>query len=349
MRSSRTKLLLTIALPIILVTATATRARATDAAALLARGIEAFDKASFDKARALLAKAAAAAGSDAKLAAKAELHIGLAWAIEGKSENARTAFERALGYDVSLDIDRSRYSGDVAKVFDTTRGKLRGTLVVTGAPAGAQIRVDGKQTGAASTQRIGRHRIEVISADGKHRVSANAVVRVDKSTEVAVKLPGAALTKRPDGDDAGDKPAKARGGRLWTWIALGTGVALAATSIGLFVHAGTLSSEEEDIIKNVLSPVGTYNPDTGTWSRRDSATLKQFIDANQARIDKHDEVRKFENISYVLTAVAGALGVAAVVLFFVEGSSASSDRDSKASFAPMIGPGVAGASLDMRF
>jgi hypothetical protein len=196
---------------------------------------------------------------------------------------ARRVYSRAVeGERAELDswlpvLARGAVYGDVGRVH----------LVVT--PAGAEVRLDAQPLGTGTEWdldgfALGPHVIDV-SADGYF--DRREVVRVDlQPIEVSVELV-------PTTVEVG-----VTSGRLWTWVALGTG--LAATGAGVAFGLASQSTQE------------TFDEEAGQ-ARVDLDALGDLQDTGEGQA----------TLSNVFFGIGAASLAAAVVLFFVEGAGES--------------------------
>lgn len=110
---------------------------------------------------------------------RAHQHLGLVAAARRQMVQAREAFKAALIDDPELDVDRSRVPPEVTAEWDAARGLILGTLRVDAPEAGARVLVDGAERGltpAALRIAVGRHKVDVVSADGFRRWSGGTVL-----------------------------------------------------------------------------------------------------------------------------------------------------------------------------
>lgn len=170
---------------------------------------------------------------------------------------------------------------------------LTGGVKVTSMPAGAALKVDGKEKGKAPAiagkLKPGKHTVE-LTLSGYKPVTREVVVEAGKELAVEVKLEKRpANLPRPVLQPV--TPSVKKRGRLWTWVAAGSAVALAGVGIGFGLWAQSGYDEYVEVAS------------TGTRARYD--TLK-------------DAVPMRATVSTIGFATAGALAVTAAVLFFLE-------------------------------
>lgn len=214
----------------------------------------------------------------------------------------RTVLTELTVWDVSAGEPRRVYSRAVEGERDEldswlpvlARGAIYGDvgqvrLVVT--PAGAEVHLDAQRLGSGSEWdldglALGPHVIDV-SADGYF--DRREVVRVDlQPVEVRVELV-------PTTVEVG-----VTSGRLWTWVALGTG--LAATGAGVAFGVASQSTQE------------TFDEEA-SQARLDLGALMDLQDTGEGQA----------TLSNVFFGIGAASLAAAVVLFFVEGAGESGD------------------------
>lgn len=170
-------------------------------------------------------------------------------------------------------------------------GPKAAALRVASRPPGAEVLVDGRAVGQTPLERplpLGAHRL-ALRLEG-YRVHEQDVRINEGGAEVSATLePLVAATPPP-------LPAAQPRRRLWTWIATGGAVALAAVGVGFAVSADLDYDEYQT----------TQDPDR----------FRELEDA----------VPRKAAIGYSAIGVAGALAVTAVVLYFVEGRPAGERR-----------------------
>ncbi|MCA9670958.1 MAG: PEGA domain-containing protein [Myxococcales bacterium] len=333
---------------------------APDAQALFDRAKKAYVQAQAEKSLKLLRRAARAA-RDIQLAAKIELYRGLNLIIMKRFDRAKKALLRALRNDPTLTLDKARFKPSTVAMLDAIRDKARGTLVVT-SNRPADVWLDGEKVGATPLTRkvkIGKHRVQVRA--GEARFESEIVIGVDAHLSVPAHLPkagkvtGPALATKPplgtggagsgagngastgggagagagsNGAGAGGAGAKRDSGghRLWTWIALGSALAVGGAGAALAVSA----KSDHDEYKTTL--------DYDRFNTAESNAKTKALVAN------------------VLFVSAGVLAAGAVALFFIEGQiikrrreQRQSDDDTTVRLLPGVGPRGVQLGLDVRF
>jgi tetratricopeptide (TPR) repeat protein len=106
-----------------------------------------------------------------------------------------TAFARALEANPDARLDPERVQPTVVALFESLRGRLQGTLSIDVDPAGAEVRLDGRELGQAPWRGpvpIGTHMLEV----GSGRTPFQVKVRPGQTEQVRVVLP-AGPTEQP--------------------------------------------------------------------------------------------------------------------------------------------------------
>ena len=132
--------------------------------------------------------------------------------------------------------DAAKNLRELAKqVIATALAKPRGTLALDTEPPGAQVRVDGSETGRTPYQRpafSGSHAV-VLSAPGYHSQKATVTVAESHTSRLEVRLIAGS-----DGGAKGDGGRKPVYKKWWFWVAIG-GAAVAAGAITAGVVFGT--------------------------------------------------------------------------------------------------------------
>ena len=185
---------------------------------------------------------------------------------------------------------------------------LKGTLRVESDPAGAAVEVDGKARGLTPLDELnlapGKHQVRLQLK--KHREATRQVaVEAGKAAALKVKLePLAAPLPKPVLRPI--KPPVKKRGRLWTWVAAGSAVALAGLGMGFGLWAQSGYDE--------YTEVATSGPRDRYDTLRDSVPMRATV-------------------STISFATAGALAITAVVLFFVE-PRGEAQKPARASVTP---------------
>lgn len=105
--------------------------------------------------------AAALEGADLE---KVQLLRAQCFAAQQDFGRAEEAFALALEANPEASLDPARVDPSVVKVLDGLRQRTRGTVKVTSTPPGAQVFVDGKESGVAP--------VDVVTGIGRHKVEA---------------------------------------------------------------------------------------------------------------------------------------------------------------------------------
>ncbi len=239
--------------------------------------------------------------------AKIHLFLGANYMDTGKQKQADAAFLQALKHDPKLKLPEE-FKSSQKVAFEKVRLDARGDLRVS-SNIKTRVMVDGVAAGKTPYRAklaIGSHVVAILGPRGKWRTET---VILFPGRETGIKA-NFKMVKKPR--RGAGKPKKS-GGRLWTWIAAGSAVAVAGVGLGLWFAGDSDYSEWQDL-----------QPDAATAA------------ANDERLTElEDSIRAKEIGAYVSFGVAGALAVTSVVLFFVEGRGASKER--RASFIDLGG------------
>ena len=214
--------------------------------------------------------------------------------------------------DVTMPDGLHGYKGEVliragqAHSMQVMLKPLTGTLQVSSKPPGAAVVVDGKARGKTPLGKLslkpGKHEVR-LALKGHKEASRQVEVEAGKAARVQVelsKLPN--LLPRPVLQPI-SSPAQKRG-RLWTYVAAGSAVALAGVGMGF-----------------------------GLWAKSGWEEYQEVAYSDRARYDQlRDSVPMRATVSTISFATAGALAVTAVLLFFVEPRGES--RPPRASVTP---------------
>lgn len=281
-------------------------ARTRSAKALFDKAVVSFSVAEFEKSIALLRRAEKRV-KDSSLKARVHLYLGFNHALLDQIPRAREAFRQALINDPRTDPRATGIKQSIITLFNSVRDTMRGRLRVTATRADAWVIIDGDRAGKVPLELdlpVGEHRIEVRVKDGKHKQVV--LLNPGQVVKVQARLPKKLVPKvKPVIED----PPGGR--RLWTWIAAGGALATLGVGIGLGVAARSNHGEWEDEL----------GQDRQRWEELRDAGQRKALAAN------------------VLFGAAGAMAVAAAVLFFVEGRSGDPARGTDVGLAPLSGPG----------
>ena len=127
----------------------------------------------------------------ADLLGKAHLCLGLNHGTLGQRGQARKAFKSALTHDPSLTLSVRQHKQSLVDLLESVRLELKGKLRVIAPDPGAVVLVDGKEAGKAPLSVVtvvGRHRVEVRSADGAARFRGEALVHLGQEIRVMARL-----------------------------------------------------------------------------------------------------------------------------------------------------------------
>ena len=200
--------------------------------------------------------------------------------------------------EVSLPDGLHGYKGEVliragqAHSMQVMLKPLTGTLQVDSKPPGAAVEVDGKARGKTPLDALnlkpGKHAVR-LSLKGHKEATRQVELEAGKVAKVQLELaklpnllPSPVL--RPIA------PSTKKRGRLWTYVAAGSAVALAGVGMGF-----------------------------GLWAKSGWDEYQEVASTDRERYDLlRDSVPMRATVSSVTFATAGALAITAVVLFFVE-------------------------------
>lgn len=118
------------------------------------------------------------------LRGQAYLYLGLNYGVTKKQKRAEAAFRKALLANPALKLDPSRTKESVLALFEKVREGLLGEIEISSDREGARVTIDGKDVGKAPLQhtlKVGKHLVEVNSADGQYSWQTIVLV-ADKST-----------------------------------------------------------------------------------------------------------------------------------------------------------------------
>ena len=259
--------------------------------------------------------------------ARIHLFLGANYMDTGKQELADQAFLQALKHDPALKLPEE-FKSSQKVAFEKVRLGARGELRVT-SNIKTQVRVGGVAAGKTPYRGkliIGSHVVSILGPRGRWRTET-VILFPDRETSIRANFKLAAKPKRPVSRDRGS------GGRVWTWIAAGGAVALAGVGLGLWFSGDS---------------------DFDRWQELqvDASTAR----ANEERlVELEDSIKAKELGSYICFGVAGAVAVTSVVLFFLEGRTARSERRASSlrlwgavALTPVLGR-TSGLSLTTRF
>jgi len=318
-------------------------AKEPDAQTLFDQGLDAFDKGAIAESNTALEQAATLT-KDPSLLARIHLQLGLNRATEGRTEEARVSFERALEYDPDLRLDPVRHKPDFVRLFDDMRTQAAGELRVEAAGSGQQIWIDGTRRGRGSCRvRLspGTHRVEIREAAGVVVASRTVCLR-PRGVETMTLGPRPAREQGPatvptTATDPDPVSPRNRAGytrrRIWTWITAGAAVAAAATAVGLGLSA---RSDREEAC-------GLLHGENDCNDRRALGNPDDF----ERYESLYDSVTAKSLGMKVTASVAAGLAVTSVLLYLLEGRGAEGERsETRLSATPLAGPGW-GLSLSL--
>jgi hypothetical protein len=214
------------------------------------------------------------------------LMLGVTYAIMEKEPDARQAFRDALTHTPDLRPDPAGLKPSILKLFRTVRREMQGQLVVTADQPGAIVLVDGRE--------VGRTPLQLKVRVGAHRVEVRSAAGAPADTRRVIVSVGKQLAVSVT---LGPLPTRPSRGRLWTWIAAGGAALTLIVGVGLGASAQSDYNEYSD-------------PATGRARGEELA----------------GSIRTKSTAANVMFGVAGAMAVASVVLFFVEGRGSREAR-----------------------
>jgi tetratricopeptide (TPR) repeat protein len=247
-----------------------------------------------------------------KLLARIHLYLGLNYATDGRSAQAREAFRHAILLDPDLRLDPYQHKPEFIRLFDGVRDELGAEVrVVTGLAAG-EVWVDGKRKGAlpyAGKLAPGNHRIEVRTAAG--RVVHRRDVKVHPGQLLVLELPSVEKdvrgpATRPASAPAPEPAAKKRRRRIWTWVAAGGAVAASAAALGLGL---SVRADREEACGLLAEPPSDCE---------DRRALKNADDL-QRYTELHDATANKALATNICWGLAGGLAITAALLYWLEG------------------------------
>ena len=339
---------------------------------LLQEGILRFKLGKFRESLAALRKASQAATTPSTKG-RIQLYTGLNHALTGHKARARKAFAIALANDPALVLDPKKFKPSLVRLLAEVRRTLQGDLMVKADSRGATVLLDGKPLGKVPYQgkaHVGKHRVEVRSADGKLGFAQDVTVYLKRPSTLDMVLephmgtltvrstpPGAVVLV--DGQKKGVTPlerdplvagkhlvtVRLDGHRDWT-----REVKVARDA------AETLDLKLEPLARDGASAAGGLAPKrrrVWTWVAAGGAVAVAAVGVglgasvlsdrseyegltvkDQARLDDLEESIPSKVVATnVMFGVAGALAVTSVVLFFLEGRAPAVDRDTGAATA----------------
>lgn len=137
---------------------------------------------------------------DERTLGRIHLLRGQCYAALRDAARSEEALVRALDADPEAALDPERVDPTLVQQLEDLRARTRGELRVRVNRAGARVLVDGRPMGVAPLRTalpIGRHTVEVRSADGKQRASEQTVVRAGRTGELSFSLAAEAPAAPP--------------------------------------------------------------------------------------------------------------------------------------------------------
>ncbi|MBN1947232.1 MAG: hypothetical protein JW797_16290 [Bradymonadales bacterium] len=177
-----------------------------------------------------------------------------------------------------------------------------GQINLTYTPRQAQVELDnqpveGNGSAQLSNLELGPHVLRI--SDPNYFVYREVILVGSSPTDLEVDL--VPMAER----------VEVRGGRLWTWIALGSGVALAGTGVAF----GLLTNSTQDTFDTHASGINV-----------DLAYLEDLQDTGEQRA----------LLTNIFLGAGAALIATGVVLFFVEGSGDQQPPEASVSLSPSL-------------
>lgn len=161
-----------------------------------------FNRGAFDRSLELSEQAREEA-SDPKLLSQIHLLRGQTYGAMRDLVSAEAALAQALEQDPEATLDPNRVDPAVVSLLNGLRQRLRGTLVVTADKPNVKVTYDGRPVAARAQVPIGRHKVEVKTADGRFAGSREVVVRVGKVEQVSLTLEEVPQGAWAGGEDIG--------------------------------------------------------------------------------------------------------------------------------------------------
>jgi PEGA domain len=363
-------------------------ARAGEASALLEKGIASFGLGQLEASRLALEQARAAAKAP-KLLGKIQLYLGLNAAVAGQNGRASEAFAAALRHDPTLLMDATSFKPDLVALFESVRKRTPGELRISLAAPGATVLVNGRSQGSLPLSLklpVGKHTVEVRSADGLASFRSEVVVLAGLPTQLAAHLepkqgklkirtsPGGAEVLL-DGEAIGRTP-------LDRQVAAGKHVvALQVEGHAPLMKRIEVKPGEDTRLALNLTPLASgpgaarepnfFTRRLWTWVAAGTALAalgagigvgvsanadyeEYELSCNEAHnycSELGDRVDTKDRVANAMFGVAGAAAAAAVVLYFVEGRASTQGHEKRASGASrvraLVGP--TGGTLRVSF
>lgn len=127
----------------------------------------------------------------AEVYADAALRLGIVLSHLGRKADAHAIFALALALDPDRPITKAEFDPDIVDVIEAIRTQppAPGALAVTTTPAGAAIRVDGKELGRAPvTSEVGRGQHLVVARLPRHAPSAHGIAVGERTSTLDITL-----------------------------------------------------------------------------------------------------------------------------------------------------------------
>lgn len=229
------------------------------------------------------------------------------------------------------------------------RLRLRvGQLTIQCATDDATIYIDGKDRGTTPAPDaiyvdVGEHEVEIIKQGERLHREVVAVagrqqvtVQVHTAGEEPLPPPVEPMPEpEPVVDEAEVEPPPATGPRIWTWVALGVGVAAGVTG---GVLGGKALNRKNSFMDECGDGQCVKSPDCG-----DGWLLITDVETPTCREDDRGKIKTLALTADILYGVAAAGVAAGVVLFFVEPTLGGDE--SEVAVAPTVSSDVAGVVI----
>ncbi|MBW2278056.1 MAG: PEGA domain-containing protein [Deltaproteobacteria bacterium] len=235
----------------------------------------------------------------------------------------------------------------VEKQLERLRFRV-GELTIKCPVKGATVYINGKDRGTTPLDaplyvNVGEHEIEVTKQGKRLHREVLAVAGRQKVT-VDVEVAGEELPPTPVEPETEPEPEpepeepeepSPTGPRIWTWVALGVGVAAGVTG---GILGGKALSRKNSFMDECGDGQCVKSPDCGSgW------LLITGIDEPTGREDDRDRIKTMSLTADILYGVAAAGVATGVVLFFIEPTW--SGDEAEVTVAPTVSSDVAGVAI----
>jgi hypothetical protein len=238
----------------------------------------------------------------------------------------------------------------VEKQIERLRFRV-GEVTIVCPVGGATVYIDGKDRGTTPIKGViyidvGEHEFEVVKSGQRLHREVKAVAGRQKVT-IEVEVAGEdqppvpvepELEPEPESDLDEPEPT-AKGPRIWTWVALGVGVAAGVTG-------GVLGAKALSRKNSFMDECGDGQCVRSTECG-DGWLLITGIEEPTCREDDRDKIKTLSLTADIMYGVAAAGVAAGVVLFFVEPTLGGDEAE--VSIAPTVSNEVAGVAITGAF